>query len=139
MNEISSNASHRLGQVAGHVSGTPFTISVGGMKLSVSFDGQSAPVESAPPSESVSAVAPAAPPKRVMQEYSLEEVAKHNTENDCWVIVNGQVLDATKFLPDHPGGKKAILLYAGRDATEECKFYSLMFTSSQHVAQTRCC
>lgn len=25
----------------------------------------------------------------------------------------------TNFLPDHPGGEKAILLYAGRDATEE--------------------
>lgn len=24
-----------------------------------------------------------------------------------------------QFLPDHPGGKKAILLYAGRDASEE--------------------
>jgi cytochrome b involved in lipid metabolism len=26
---------------------------------------------------------------------------------------------ATQFLPDHPGGEKAIILYAGRDATEE--------------------
>jgi len=33
--------------------------------------------------------------------------------------VNGQVLDVTKFLPDHPGGAKAILLFAGKDATEE--------------------
>lgn len=28
-------------------------------------------------------------------------------------------LIALQFLPDHPGGEKAILLYAGRDATEE--------------------
>jgi cytochrome b involved in lipid metabolism len=33
--------------------------------------------------------------------------------------VEGKVLDVTNFLPDHPGGEKAILLYAGRDATEE--------------------
>jgi len=36
--------------------------------------------------------------------FSLEEVAKHNTEQDCWVAVNGEVLDVTSFLPDHPGG-----------------------------------
>ena len=53
------------------------------------------------------------------QEFTAEEVAKHNKKDDIWVIVDGQVLDVTKFLPDHPGGEKAILLYAGRDATEE--------------------
>ncbi|KAK8847389.1 hypothetical protein IAR55_005247 [Kwoniella newhampshirensis] len=52
-------------------------------------------------------------------EYSVEEVAKHNKEDDCWVIIDGEVLDVTNFLADHPGGAKAILLYAGRDATEE--------------------
>lgn len=51
--------------------------------------------------------------------YTAAEVAKHNKKDDIWVIVDGQVLDVTKFLPDHPGGEKAILLYAGRDATEE--------------------
>ncbi|KZW01656.1 Flavocytochrome c [Exidia glandulosa HHB12029] len=52
-------------------------------------------------------------------EYTMAEVAKHNKKDDIWVVVNGEVLDVTKFLPDHPGGEKAILLYAGRDATEE--------------------
>ena len=52
-------------------------------------------------------------------EYTAEEVAKHNKEDDCWVIINGEVLDVTNFLEDHPGGVKAIMLYAGRDATEE--------------------
>jgi cytochrome b involved in lipid metabolism len=47
------------------------------------------------------------------------KVAKHNTEKDCWCIINGQVLDVTNFLKDHPGGKKAILLFAGKDASEE--------------------
>ena len=51
--------------------------------------------------------------------FSAEEVAKHKSKDDIWVIIDNQVLDVTSFLPDHPGGEKAILLYAGRDATEE--------------------
>ncbi|CAD7069203.1 unnamed protein product [Tilletia caries] len=48
-----------------------------------------------------------------------DEVAKHNSNDDCWVIVHGEVWDVTDFLPDHPGGSKIILKYAGKDATEE--------------------
>jgi flavocytochrome c len=51
--------------------------------------------------------------------YSLAEVNKHKTAEDCWVVANGLVLDVTEFLPDHPGGKMAIMAFAGRDATEE--------------------
>ncbi|KAH9915155.1 fumarate reductase [Epithele typhae] len=51
--------------------------------------------------------------------WTAEEVAKHNKKDDCWVIIDDKVLDVTGFLADHPGGEKAILLYAGRDATEE--------------------
>lgn len=54
-----------------------------------------------------------------LKEYTLEEVAKHNKDEDCWVIVNGQVLDVTEFMDDHPGGRMAIMTFAGRDATEE--------------------
>jgi cytochrome b involved in lipid metabolism len=72
------------------------------------------------PATAASAPAPAAPAKRdTNTPYSVEEVAKHNKDDDCWVIVNGRVLDVTKFLDDHPGGRKAIMLYAGKDATEE--------------------
>ncbi|KAH6660404.1 cytochrome b2 [Truncatella angustata] len=47
------------------------------------------------------------------------EVAKHNTKESCWVIVHGKAYDVTEFLPEHPGGPKIILKYAGKDATEE--------------------
>jgi len=86
-------AGGRLSALAGHVSG------------------------SSTASPSASSDAPAG--KTTSGEFTLQEVAKHNKKEDIWVVVDGQVLDVTKFLPDHPGGEKAILLYAGRDATEE--------------------
>merc|ERR1740138_2002235 len=50
---------------------------------------------------------------------TMAEVAKHSSKTDCWVVVDGQVLDVTKFLGEHPGGELAILTFAGKDATEE--------------------
>jgi succinate dehydrogenase/fumarate reductase flavoprotein subunit len=51
--------------------------------------------------------------------YSMEDVKKHTTAKDCWVVLHDEVYDVTNFLDDHPGGKKAIMLYAGKDATVE--------------------
>jgi L-lactate dehydrogenase (cytochrome) len=46
------------------------------------------------------------------------EVAEHSSADSCWVIVHGKAYDVTEFLPEHPGGQKIILKYAGKDATE---------------------
>ncbi len=54
-----------------------------------------------------------------MKQVDKNELAKHTTDKDCWVAIQGKVYDVTDFLPDHPGGKKAILMYAGKDATAE--------------------
>merc|ERR1719453_3014614 len=51
--------------------------------------------------------------------YTMEEVAKHTSENDCWVVLHGRVLNVTNFLKEHPGGVLAIMTFAGKDATEE--------------------
>jgi alkylation response protein AidB-like acyl-CoA dehydrogenase/predicted heme/steroid binding protein len=58
-----------------------------------------------------------------LKTLSKEDVAKHNTAGDCWVIVDGGVYDVSRFAKSHPGGELLLLEYAGQDITET--FYSL--------------
>ncbi|EEY17630.1 fumarate reductase [Verticillium alfalfae VaMs.102] len=53
------------------------------------------------------------------KEFTMEEIAKHNTKDDLWVVVKGVVMDLSNWLEEHPGGPQAIMNFMGRDATEE--------------------
>lgn len=50
--------------------------------------------------------------------YQEEEVLKHCTVDDCWVIERGTVYDVTPFLEKHPGGAELVLARAGTDITD---------------------
>ncbi|TGJ84162.1 hypothetical protein E0Z10_g4604 [Xylaria hypoxylon] len=52
-------------------------------------------------------------------EYTIKEVAAHNTPADAWMVIHGQVYDVTKYLQDHPGGAEVLHDTAGKDASEE--------------------
>jgi cytochrome b involved in lipid metabolism len=57
------------------------------------------------------------------QKLTREEVAKNNTEDSLWVIVDHKVYDVTDFLDAHPGGSVVLQQVAGQDATQA--FYNL--------------
>ena len=50
--------------------------------------------------------------------YTLQEIASHTTADDCWMIIEGDVIDATSFFGKHPGGDANLLKGCGKDATE---------------------
>merc|ERR1719160_543996 len=82
--------------------------------------GGPAPAAAAPAPAAGDAVAAApAPAAPAGGGITLEEVGKHVTKEDCWVVVAGDVLNVTSFLPEHPGGELAIMTFAGKDATHE--------------------
>jgi hypothetical protein len=60
--------------------------------------------------------APAA--AEVTSPIPLAEVARHNTPEDCWTVVEGQVYDMTDFIARHPAGPAGVVEMCGVDATE---------------------
>ncbi|KAJ9642313.1 hypothetical protein H2199_004693 [Coniosporium tulheliwenetii] len=51
------------------------------------------------------------------QSISVEDIKKHASPQDCWLVIDGRVWDFTSFAPEHPGGADIIYKHAGRDAT----------------------
>jgi cytochrome b involved in lipid metabolism len=58
-------------------------------------------------------------PDRVVG-YSMEEVEKHNTPDDCWMVFEDSVYDFSEYLPNHDKFMD-IREWCGRDITEDFK------------------
>ena len=41
-----------------------------------------------------------------LPEYTMEEVAAHNTMSDLWLVIHGNVYDCTAFIDVRAGKKK---------------------------------
>jgi cytochrome b involved in lipid metabolism len=54
-------------------------------------------------------------PTVVGNPVTATQLAMHSTETDCWVSLNGSVLNLTSFLSEHGGGKSTILPFCGGD------------------------
>lgn len=51
------------------------------------------------------------------KQIPYSEVAKHNTADNCWVIIDDGVYNLTEALKIHPPGPFMINLFAGKDAS----------------------
>ncbi|GAV54214.1 hypothetical protein ZYGR_0AK07160 [Zygosaccharomyces rouxii] len=52
-----------------------------------------------------------------LPSLSWDEIRKHTTPPDCWMVIHGRVYNVAPVLATHPGGSQILLHYVGRDAT----------------------
>ena len=52
---------------------------------------------------------------RDLKAFASEEVFKHKTADDCWLLIEGKVYDVTKYLDEHPGGSGTVAQLALTD------------------------
>ncbi|MBW7959892.1 hypothetical protein B6D29_01240 [Microgenomates bacterium UTCPR1] len=51
------------------------------------------------------------------KEFASGEISKHNSKEDCWLIIDGSVYNVTEFIDIHPGGAEKLIALCGQDAS----------------------
>ena len=51
----------------------------------------------------------------VTAQITLEEIAQHSANDDCWSAVYGEVYDVTEYAPSHPN--PSVYAMCGKEAT----------------------
>ena len=46
---------------------------------------------------------------------TMDELAQHNTKEDCWQAYGGKIYNVTPYLKYHPGGIPQLMKAAGKD------------------------
>lgn len=64
--------------------------------------------------------------EKCLNIITLDEIARHDCDDDCWIAIYDFVYNCTNFIKKHPGGHEVLVEYAGRDAT-------LAFIGSGHT------
>jgi L-lactate dehydrogenase (cytochrome) len=39
---------------------------------------------------------------------TVQEIRRHASSDDCWIVVDGNVWDISEFAPHHPGGEASM-------------------------------
>lgn len=95
-------------------------------KQSISSTGSVPKVTTQTPTQNQATTKPSVPtttttkpsPAPVAQTgITMNDVASHSTQSDCWIVINGNVYSVASYIPMHPGGAKRIRNLCGGDAT----------------------
>jgi len=51
------------------------------------------------------------------KRWTLDEIRRHNSRYDCWMVLRGRVYNVTSYLHYHPGSVEEMMRCAGDDGT----------------------
>ncbi|EXA28602.1 nitrate reductase (NADH) [Fusarium oxysporum f. sp. pisi HDV247] len=72
------------------------------------------------------------------KQFTREEIEKHDKEYDCWIVVRGNVYDATSVLSWHPGGMAPVMGHAGRVHQETTNEFESIHDDFAHFKLKEC-
>lgn len=52
------------------------------------------------------------------RSITLEELASHDQQDDCWMAIAGKVYDFSAYVPSHPAPPGVMTPWCGKEATE---------------------
>lgn len=53
------------------------------------------------------------------REYTMDDVRKHNTRDDAWMVIHGMIYNVTPYMRFHPGGVDELMKGVGGDGTAQ--------------------
>lgn len=72
------------------------------------------------------------------KQFTRQEIEKHNTKDDCWLVINGNVYDSTSVLSWHPGGSATLLTNAGKLSLDVTSQFESIHDSYAHKKLSEC-
>lgn len=61
---------------------------------------------------------PASVAKGTLRTITVEELANHDSPDDCWMAIRDKVYDLTQYIPEHPTPPAVMARWCGLEATE---------------------
>lgn len=57
-------------------------------------------------------------PTSAERRFTLDEVTRHASPEDCWMAIDRTVYDLTRYLPEHPSRSGIVEPWCGTEATQ---------------------
>lgn len=53
-----------------------------------------------------------------LKKFTMDEISKHATPKDCWIVIKDKVYDLSVYFPKHPAPDAVLARYCGKEASE---------------------